>query len=71
LGFWFGFSLRGLALCRVCMIAPSFVSGWWAFSSVSLSVNQLSILSIGFIYWSILSINTINRGVCTNEPYSS
>jgi hypothetical protein len=30
------FALRGLALWLVCAIAPSFVSGWWAFSSVSL-----------------------------------
>jgi hypothetical protein len=29
------FALRGLAVWRVCAIAPSFASGWWAFSSVS------------------------------------
>jgi hypothetical protein len=30
------FALRSLAVWRVCAIAPSFVSGWRAFSSVSL-----------------------------------
>jgi hypothetical protein len=35
-GVWFGFELRGLAMWRVCAIAPSFISGWRAFSSVSL-----------------------------------
>jgi hypothetical protein len=39
-GFWvFGsasLALHSLALCCVCANAPSFVSGWWAFSSVSL-----------------------------------
>jgi hypothetical protein len=29
------FALRSLALCRVCEVAPSFVSGWQTFSSVS------------------------------------
>jgi hypothetical protein len=33
---WLCFALRSLALCRVCVIAPSFVSVWRAFSSVSL-----------------------------------
>jgi hypothetical protein len=28
--------LRNLAVWRVCAIAPSFVTGWWAFSSVAL-----------------------------------
>jgi hypothetical protein len=36
LHFWFGFALHSLALCRVCRVAPSFVSGWQAVSSVSL-----------------------------------
>jgi hypothetical protein len=31
-----GFALRSLASSRVCALAPSFVSGWLAFSSVSL-----------------------------------
>jgi hypothetical protein len=30
------FALRSLAVWRVCAIAPSFVSGWRAFSSISL-----------------------------------
>jgi hypothetical protein len=33
---WLCFALRGHDLWRVCAIAPSFVSGWRAFSSVSL-----------------------------------
>jgi hypothetical protein len=33
---WLRFALRGLAVWRVCAIAPSFVSGWLAFSSVFL-----------------------------------
>jgi small nuclear ribonucleoprotein (snRNP)-like protein len=41
LGFliWLRFELRGLALCRVCAIAPSFVSGLRALSSVSLCTS--------------------------------
>jgi hypothetical protein len=35
-GFRFGFVLRCLALWRVGAIAPSFVSGWQANSSVSI-----------------------------------
>jgi hypothetical protein len=40
--FWFGFSLRSLALRLVCAIAPSFISGWRAFYSVSLSIGMLA-----------------------------
>jgi hypothetical protein len=29
-------TLRSLALRFVCVVVPSFVSGWWTFSSVSL-----------------------------------
>jgi hypothetical protein len=29
------FALRSLALCRVCAVAPSFVSGWRALTSVA------------------------------------
>jgi hypothetical protein len=37
LGFWFGFGLLCLAfLCAVWGVAPSFVPGWRAFSSVAL-----------------------------------
>jgi hypothetical protein len=25
------FAFRSFAMCRVCVVAPSFVSGWWAF----------------------------------------
>jgi hypothetical protein len=32
----FRFALRSLALCSVCASAPSFVSGWRAFSSVTI-----------------------------------
>jgi hypothetical protein len=35
-GFWFGLALRSLVSWRVCAIALSFMSGWQAFSSVSL-----------------------------------
>jgi hypothetical protein len=35
----FGCSVR-LALCRVCEVAPSFVSSWRAFSSISLCKNM-------------------------------
>jgi hypothetical protein len=36
--FWRCVALRGFALWRVFAIEPRFVSGWRAFSSVSLSV---------------------------------
>jgi hypothetical protein len=39
--FWFGFAWRCVALlCAVCVVAPSFVSGLRAFSSVSLCENK-------------------------------
>jgi hypothetical protein len=36
LGFFCSASLRSLTSCHVCEVAPSFVSGWRAFSSVAL-----------------------------------
>jgi hypothetical protein len=39
LGFGFGFALRGLALCCLCEVTPSFASGGWTFSFVTLCIT--------------------------------
>jgi hypothetical protein len=59
LSVWFGFALRSLALCRVCAVAPSFVSDWRAFSYVSLCNSATLIFgatllaALGFA-WAVL-----------------
>jgi hypothetical protein len=46
------FALHSLAMWRVCAIAPSFVSGWRAFSSVSLCKSVSGIWPTPSLAWS-------------------
>jgi hypothetical protein len=66
--FWLRFALRSFALWRVCAIAPSFVSGWRAFSSVSLYDNRSpsSILltsSISDLAWGLFVVSRHTYGL--------
>jgi hypothetical protein len=45
---WLRFALRSLALWRVGAIAPSFVSGWRASSSISLCVTSIHMHALSY-----------------------